>query len=158
LIETKDSQNWQARYIIQHAFGGSVAECGERVGKMDCAAMCQQRVSDVRSALGRSNPNSVARQYNDKAPGGLTRECVSSCELVKAQALDAASRYYQIALPERITTEKQTLAQLTGWSFQDIDAMPGGTLASAPAPKINSGLHGAAVRTDAPWWRTLFSK
>jgi hypothetical protein len=157
-IETKDSQNWQARYIIQHAFGGSVAECSERVGKMDCAAMCRQRVSDVRSALGRNNSKWMAQQYDDTTPATLTSQCMSSCELAKAQTLNAASRYYQIALPERLATEKQTLAELTGWSLHDIDAMPGAPRVSALPPQIHTGLQRAAARIDAPWWQKLFAK
>ena len=153
-IETSDSQNWQARYIVQHAFGGSVAACSERVGKMDCAATCEQRVSDVRSALGRDKSNWFARQYSDKTPEGLMNQCMSSCEIAKAQALETASRYYQIDLPERLAAEKETLAQLTGWSFHDIDAMPGAPHTSALYPEINSGWSGATAR----WWRQLLAR
>jgi hypothetical protein len=152
--ETNDSQNWQARYIIQHAFGGSVAECSERVGEMDCAAMCQQRISDMRSALGREKSNWFSRQHNDKTRESLTSQCMSSCALAKSQALEAASRYYQIDLPERLATERETLAQLTGWSLHDIDAIPRAPDTSALSPKINSGL----PISVAPWWQRLFAK
>jgi hypothetical protein len=153
-IETSDSQNWQARYIVQHGFGGSVAECSERVGKMDCAAMCQQRVSDVRSAPGLGKSNWLGRQYNDKTPQDLTNQCTSSCAIAKTQAIEAASRYYQIDLPERLATEKETLAQLTGWSLHYIDAMPGAPRTSALYPEIKSGWPSAA----AFWWQQLFAQ
>jgi hypothetical protein len=153
-IETGDSQNWQARYIVQHAFGGSVAECSARVDKMDCAATCQQRVSDVRSALGRDKSNWFGRQYNDKTPEGLTNQCMSSCEIAKTQAIEAASRYYQIDLPERLAMEKETLAQLTGWSLHYIDAMPGAPRTSALYPETKSGWPSAA----ALWWQQLFAQ
>lgn len=153
-METNDSQNWQARYIIQHAFGGSVAECSERVGALDCAAICRQRVADVRSAVGRDKSNGLAQQYNDNTPASLAGQCVSSCEVAKTRALEAASRYYQIVLPERRADEKQTLAQLTGWSTHDIDAMPGATHTSALSPEINPGGPSAAAR----WWQQLFAK
>jgi hypothetical protein len=137
-VETSDSQNWQARYIIQHPFGGSIAECSERVGKLDCAETCQERVADVR----------------DSTPESLAGQCMSSCRVVKSQALGAASRYYQIDLPQRLATEKQTLAELTGWGLHDIDAMPGAARTRAPSPAIDSGLAGAAAR----WWQTLFAR
>jgi hypothetical protein len=153
--ETKDSQNWQARYIIQHAYAGSVAECSERVGKMECAAMCQQRVAEVRSRLTQDNSSWLARQYPDKTPEGLSSQCMSSCEQTKTQALEAASRYYLTALPERLATEKQTLARLTGWSLQDIEALPRAAPAtSALAPEIDTGTPGGAAR----WWQKLFAK
>jgi hypothetical protein len=50
---------------------------------------------------------------------------VSSCESSKASGLEAAERYYGKDLPERLAAEKHTLAELTGWSLHDIDAMRG---------------------------------
>jgi hypothetical protein len=154
--ETNDAQNWQARYIIQHAYGGSVAECSERVGKMDCAAMCEERVSSVRSAG--NDSKWLPQEYRDKSPRVLSSECMSSCELSKSQGLDAALRYYRKSLPERLAAEKQTLAQLTGWSLHDIDALPGARRFSALSPNVNSGLSSAAVPAELPWWQKLFAK
>ena len=108
----------------------------------------------MRSALGRDKSNWFGREYNDKTPEGLTNQCMSSCAIAKTQAIEAASRYYQIDLPERLAAEKETLAQLTGWSFHDIDAMPGAPHTSALYPGINSGWPGATAR----WWRQLFAQ
>ena len=153
--QTNDHGNWQARYIVQNPYGGSVAECSERVGVMDCAAMCSGRVSAVRAALGpddalgpNERPEQSPRAAEENLPSvtvrGFTRsslaayrgkttevlrdECVSACRASKAQGLEAAIRYYQSDLPDRVAKEKQTLAELTGWSLHDIDAMPGAQL------------------------------
>jgi len=154
-IETNDQRNWQARYIVQNPYGGSVAECSEKVSMMDCATMCNERVSAVRAALGsketiRQPPRatddklpSVTVQaftnslgaYRGKSTEALQDECVATCRASKAQGLDAATHYYQRALPERIAAEKQTLAQLTGWSLHDIDVMPGAQRFSMASPE-----------------------
>jgi hypothetical protein len=64
----------------------------------------------------------------------LQDDCIAACRASKARGLDAAIRYYQRDLPERIAAEKQTLAQLTGWSLHDIDAMPGAPRFSMASP------------------------
>jgi hypothetical protein len=100
--------------------------------------------------------NSLEPRYRDKSPEALSSDCLSSCEASKAQALDAAMHYYQKVLPERIAAEKQTLAQLTGWSLHDIDAMPGARhfsgLPRAGTPEANVA---APAQT---WWQRLFAK
>jgi hypothetical protein len=154
LIQTSDAQNWQARYVIQHPFAGSVGECRERVGRMDCAALCAQRVAEVRSAPTAADSNWLSRQFRDTTPQGLRSECISSCETVRTAALQTASRYYEIEVPERMAAEKQTLAELTGWSLHDIDAMPGAPRTSALPPLIDS----PPRRDAARWWQVLFAR
>ena len=152
--QTRDQQNWQARYIVQNPYGGSVAECSEKVGSIDCAAMCSERVSAVRAALGSNGmleqppratedglPSVTVRAstwplaaYRGKSTEVLQDDCIAACRASKARGLDAAIRYYQRDLPERIAAEKQTLAQLTGWSLHDIDAMPGAPRFSMASP------------------------
>lgn len=157
--QTNDRGNWQARYIVQNPYEGSVAECSERVGVMDCAAMCNGRVSAVRAALGPSQtseqspgaaeenmPSVTVRGfarpglagYWGKSTEALRDECVTACRASKAQGLEAAIRYYQSDLPERVAAEKQTLAELTGWSLHDIDAMPGAQRFSMLSPEGHS--------------------
>jgi hypothetical protein len=179
--ETNDQQSWQARYVIQNPYGGSLAQCSEKVGRMDCAAMCSERVSSVRSALGLNEtneplPNSARRdktptvtvlgsrlngpdlrEYRGKDINTLQSECVARCQASKLQGLQAATLYYQRTLPERIATEKQTLAQLTGWSLHEIDAMPGAELFSTPSPDGRLSSSDAGPRTEQPWWHSLFS-
>ncbi len=154
-IQTNDQQNWQARYVVQNPYGGSVAECSEKVSMTDCATMCDERVSAVRAALGsketteeppRETEDKVASvtvraftnplvAYRGKSTEVLRDECVATCRASKAQGLDAATRYYQRALPDRVAAEKKTLAQLTGWSLHDIDAMPGAQRFSTASPE-----------------------
>ena len=156
LTQTRDQQNWQARYIVQNPYGGSVAECSQRVGMLDCATVCNVRVSAVRTALeahvtiaqppGATQdkmPSVTVRAFGNPLPAYrgkstevLQNECIAACSASKARGLDAAILYYQRELPERIASEKQTLAQLTGWSLEDIDAMrelPSNTLTSSNA-------------------------
>jgi hypothetical protein len=169
-IQTNDQRNWQARYIVQNPYGGSVAECSEKLGAMDCARMCKERVSGVRAALGPDeatesppaasgdNVPSVTVQgfspharslqpYRGKSSEVLQDECVSSCRASKVRGLEAAAHYYEEALPERVAAEKSTLSRLTGWSLRDIDAMAGEKSVSMvpPEPVIH------------PWWHKLLS-
>jgi hypothetical protein len=159
--QTRDEQNWQARYIVQNPYGGSVAECSEKLGMMDCATMCTERVSAVRAVLGPpEKPPGVTEDeipsvtvhafrtlaaYRGKSESVLQNECIASCTASKAQGLDAAARYYQKELPERLVAEKQTLADLTSWSLHDIDALPGAQSLSMASPDRQ------------PWWHKLFS-
>ena len=181
-IQTGDRRNWQARYIVQNPYGGSVSECAERVGKMECATMCNDRVSEVRAALGSQETNQepetpqdksptvtvegsrigwigwrALAAYRGKSPRALQGECVAACSASKAQGLEAASRYYEKDLPERITVEKQTLAQLTGWSLHDIDAMPGARRFSRDSPVKSATPRSTVARLSQPSWHKLFS-
>ena len=160
--QTRDQQNWQARYIVQNPYGGSVAECSEKVSLVDCATMCNERVSAVRAALGstiepppRAFTNSLPA-YRGKSTEVLQNECVATCRASKARGLEAATRYYQSDLPERIAAEKQTLAQLTNWSLHDIDAMPGAQRFSMSSPEGQSTWSSASASRMQSWWHELF--
>lgn len=152
--QTRDRENWQTRYVIQNPYDGSVAQCSDKVARMDCEAMCKPRVEQVISAPRYDNQAPI---YRDKDPFVLQRNCVNACVNAKQGGLSAATRYYQTDLPQRIAAEKQTLAQLTGWPLSTIDAMP-------DAGKF-TGMASAAPGTRQPigtgtttWWEQLFGR
>jgi hypothetical protein len=60
-------------------------------------------------------------------------------------------------LPDRVAAEKQTLAQLTGWSLHDIDAMPGAQRFTTASPEGYSASGSAGAPVMQPWWHKLFS-
>ena len=149
--QTSDTQNWQARYVIQNPYGGSVSECTERVNAMNCETMCGDRVPDLLSRI--ENNNWGLESYRNKSRTELKNECMASCRESKDRGLEAAVRYYTRDLPQRIAGEKQTLAQLTGWSLHDIDAMPGAQRYGIIDAEKESG----AVAENQTWWQKLFS-
>lgn len=155
--QTGDRQNWQTRYVVQNPYGGSIAQCTDKVAKMDCEAMCSERVGAVRS-LQEKNPPWLPPQYKDKDAASLTSSCVSACQISKAGGIEAATRYYQKELPARIAAEKQTLAQLTGWKMSDIDAMPGALrFGSSSIDTMPAAMAVAASSSiEQTWWRKLF--
>ncbi len=122
--QTGDRQNWQTRYVVQNPYGGSVAQCNEKVAAMDCAAMCKPRMEQIAAAT-RTNPGWLNPKYKDRSQTSLANECQTSCTASKQAGIDAAFNYYAQQLPMRVGTEKQTLARLTGWSMSQIDGMPG---------------------------------
>jgi hypothetical protein len=140
-IQTKDRQNWQTRYVVQTPYAGSVAQCSDKVGQMDCEAMCKPRVAQQ---LGAPDYEGAPSLFRSKDALSLQRDCVSACVAAKQAGIATATRYYQTELPQRLATEKQTLAQLTGWSLAKIDAMPGAAPSRAPTPA-------------KPWWEELFA-
>lgn len=172
--QTNDQQNWQARYIVQNPYAGSVAECSERVSRIDCATMCDRRVSSVLDELGAYERFARAREratddtmpsvtvrgsttslagYRGKSMEDLRNDCVAACSDSKAKGLEAALRYYQTELPERVAAEKQVLAELTGWSLHDIDAMP-----DAQRFSMASAEEDHTTVSTQTWWQKLFAK
>ena len=153
--QTKDRQNWQTRYVIQQPYDSSVAACSARVGQMECEAMCKPRVAQVLAAPAWDGQKQI---YKDKDPIALQRDCVAACAVSKQNGIAAASRYYRTDLPTRLSTEKQTLAKLTGWKMSDIDALPdarkylGG---DSYVPPVSSNAHEAG--NARPWWEQLFN-
>ncbi len=152
-IQTKDRQNWQARYVIQTPYDSSVAQCSEKVGQMDCEAMCKTRVDEVLT-LPRNYPAGPP-QYRGKSRALLQRECVASCVASKRDGINSAAQYYRVDLPKRLATEKQTLADLTGWTLSDIDALPGAAHFTGPWLGDASPAAPAPIAPKA-WWATLF--
>ena len=161
--QTKDRQNWQTRYVVQQPYDSSVAQCSAKVGAMDCEAMCKPRVAQVLSAPIWEGQKQI---YKDKDPIALQRDCVAACVVSKQNGIAAASRYYQTDLPTRLSTEKQTLAKLTGWKMSDIDTMPdarkylGGDSYVAPGNGAGNGTgNGTAgsLPQPRPWWEQLFN-
>ena len=101
--------------------------------------MCKPRVAQQMKTPDEESGPSF---FRNKDRLSLQRDCVSACVAAKQAGIAAASRYYQTELPQRLATEKQTLAQLTGWSLAKIDAMPGAPTRPAAQTK--------------PWWEELF--
>jgi hypothetical protein len=149
--QTGDTQNWQARYVIQNPYGGSISECAERVNAMNCEAMCRDRVSNVVSML--NNRIWGVDEYRGKNRRELSQECTSVCRQSKDSGLEAALQYYKTELPQRVAGEKRTLAQLTGWSMHDIDAMPGGRRYAV----VDAGKSDDSADAGQPWWKKLFN-
>ncbi len=142
--QTGDRQNWQARYVIQQPYESTVAACSGQMAQADCAAMCKHRVDNVLGAL------VVDSRYRDKSPVQLQGECLSACTASKQAGLLAAERYYQQSLPERIQSEKKTLARLTGWSLAHIEKMP-------DARKFSPHDDSQPAGPDNAWWEQLFN-
>lgn len=155
--QTRDSENWQARYVIQNPYGGSVSECTARVGQMNCESMCGARVSQVREWLNHGDSQYLPPAYQSRRPPALWDECMTACRASKAQGVEAAVRYYRSELPRRIAHEKQTLAQLTGWSLHDIDAMPGADRYALAYPNSNTLIDGTAP-AEPNWWQKFFAQ
>lgn len=151
--QTKDRQNWQTRYVIQNPYDSSVAQCSDKVGRMDCEAMCQPRVAQALTLPRYENQPPL---YRDKDPLALQRDCVSACVSAKQNGLSAAARYYQNELPLRISAEKKTLAQLTGWPLSTIDAMPDASKFSSLASAAPVAMRPAGSGTT--WWEQLFNR
>ena len=152
--QTKDRQNWQTRYVIQNPYAGSVAACSEKTGKADCEAMCRSRLSDIARTIEEAKRNNWSlpnNEYTGKSADALMSDCAKSCSDSKRGALEAASKYYERELPERLAREKQTLAKLTGWSMADIDKMGG---AAANLKPVGTG--DVQVPDSRTWWQRLF--
>ncbi len=75
------------------------------------------------------------------------------CRQSKQNGLDLAMQYYKTELPQRVAGEKRTLAQLTGWSMHDIDAIPG-----ARRYALENATDANNVAAVQPWWRRLFDR
>ncbi len=150
--QTKDRQNWQTRYVIQQPYESTVAQCSAKVSQIDCEALCKPRVTRV---LGNTSTSPDQEPiYRSKDPLALQRDCVAACSASKQAGIDAASRYYQQDLPRRISTEKQTLAQLTGWGLAQIDEMPGAQ--TYPDVGRVTPPRSAPPTPGKPWWEQLF--
>ena len=97
----------------------------------------------------------------DRNPSVLHRDCVAACFASRRAGVDAASRYCQTDLPRRLNAEKQTLARLTGWRMNEIDALPGawrfaGVASPGDTPHPSSTLPALPDNTSKPWWEQLF--
>lgn len=152
--QTKDRQNWQTRYVIQNPYAGSVAACSDKTAKADCEAMCRTRLSEVERMIENAKRNNwkiPESEYTSKSPGNLMTDCAKSCSDSKRSALEAATRYYERVLPERLAREKQTLAKLTGWSMAEIDKM-GGTSGNVTPTRTGD----VQVPDTRTWWQKLF--
>jgi hypothetical protein len=131
--QTQDRQNWQTRYVIQNPYGGSVSACNARVTSVDCSAMCQPRLDEIRRTA-EEHPDWLNPKYRNRTQRSLMNECQRTCTASKQAGIDAAFNYYTRDYPARLAAEKRTLAELTGWTMTTIDDMPG-----APSPEAHIG-------------------
>ena len=153
--QTKDRQNWQTRYVVQNPYASSIAACSEQTGQADCEQLCKSRLGEVQDMLkqnpvGQRDGYSPLKDYAKKSADELRSECAKSCSESKRGALEAASKYYDRELPERLAREKQTLAKLTGWAMADIDKM--GAAAALVKPARTGDVQVPETRT---WWQKL---
>lgn len=142
LTQTSDQQNWQARYVIQQPYDGTMGACFETLNGKDCPALCKPKVA---SWLTDKTPYRQSVGVKSDDPAVLQRDCESVCTAAKRGSLQAAGNYYQRELPDRLQREKLALAQLTGWPMARVDALPD---AQRYGP--------AASPADKPWWQRLF--
>ena len=154
--QTKDRQNWQTRYVIQNPYASTIAACSEKTGQADCEAMCRSLVGEVQEFLKQAaraprDGYPLPKDYLNKSGDELKSDCAKSCADSKRGALEAASKYYERELPERLAREKQTLAKLTGWSMADIDKMGGSVGGVKPV-----GTGDVQVPETRTWWQKLF--
>jgi hypothetical protein len=122
LFETRDLEDWQARYEIRQPYASSVSACSGQVAKLDCQAQCSYKVNFLFLV---NQPSYLKQPFRGKSREALQAACLPGCKAFKQTALDGAARYYAQDLPTRLRTEKQTLAELSGWSMARIEAMPG---------------------------------
>ena len=150
--QTRDRQNWQTRYVIQQPYDSSLSACSKQMAQTDCEALCRQRVTEVPKPK-----DDGSSPYRLKNPAELQTDCVAACTTAKQNGLQAAATYYQQSLPARLQTEKQTLADLTGWSLAQIEQMPDARKYSAaqvgrePVPPMQP------EQPAKTWWERLFS-
>ena len=130
-VQTRDRANWQARYVVQNPFEGTLQECRQKTRA--CEATCS-------TAWGQGSPDPTSQQAD-------LAQCVQSCEASHQGALEQARRYYEVSLPQRRRTELQTLRRYTGWSAEEAQRFSG----MAPEPDVAS-----LQRPYAPWWQKLF--
>jgi hypothetical protein len=120
LVETRDTQPWQARYVAPQPTEGSVAACGVQMAQLDCQSKCTDKV-DYLFLVNR--PKDLQQAYRDKPRATLQSECLHACVASKKTVLDRATRYYTKELPSRLESQVQTLSDLSGWSRARIEAM-----------------------------------
>ncbi len=151
--QTRDRQNWQARYVIQQPYDSSVAACSSQMAQADCEGMCKTRVDSVQRDLQGSDRSGFYESYRGKNSAELQNACVAACTASKQSGIEAAARYYQQSLPQRLQSEKQTLAELTGWGLARIDQMPDARKYTAQ----DSREPVKPVIQPKTWWERLFS-
>ena len=151
--QTRDQQSWQTRYVIQQPFDSSPSACSSRMAQTDCETMCKQRITEIPMPKAGSYDYGNNPYFRLKSPAELQSECVAACTSAKQNALQAAAAYYQQSLPARLQIEKQTLAELTGWSLARIEQMPDARKFTAQ----DSRQLAPPVPPGKTWWERLFS-
>jgi hypothetical protein len=69
----------------------------------------------------------------------------------KEASCEAAKDYYRRVLPERAETEAQTLANLTGWSIDEVRKRAGYTVI-----ELKPGGASPPTGEEQPWWKRLW--
>ncbi len=134
LVQTRDRENWQTRYVVQNPFEGSMQQCQQKTNGQACEASCN-------SAYG-----PFAR---DGSPIEAQRaQCVQSCQASQAASLEQARRYYEQDLPLRRQQELNNLRRYTGWSLDEARRLGG--VMSTQTPSTTT------VEAPIKWWQKLF--
>ncbi|MFZ6875021.1 DUF2330 domain-containing protein [Undibacterium sp. Di27W] len=162
--QTQDKRNWQSRYVIHNPYAGGMPECRARLDKIDCTDICKEPVDRVYHIMhDKSEPAAQIllqqryNKYRGKTEAQLQRNCIDSCFATKENSMRDVASYYLRIVPERVSKEKLTLANLTGWSMQEIDALPG---AQQFPPDLGMGdgkQNPAMTAQNANWWQKLLA-
>jgi hypothetical protein len=162
--QTRDNENWQASYVTRRPHEGAVADCSQEMKHANCDGRCTERVKMVLSAV-RTEPHEGALlNYLGKSPAELRSEFLASCAAAVQEGVKAAARYYQQRLPARQGAEKQTLAEVTGWSpariaqLEHMPALPPSKTSGEAALVDPAPVDPAPVKPVSSWWRRLLGR
>ncbi|WP_338847147.1 DUF2330 domain-containing protein [Massilia sp. W12] len=150
LSETRDQENWQVRHVIHHPQYGALQKCiAVLEQKHRCSDECEPRVSKV---IALQNSGRASSWRHQTAPVWQA-ECERACHVAKQDSFRPIINYFQKDVAQRLEREKQTLANLSGWSMAQIEALPGAqenllhqgmpkTGKASPAPTQIAGKNG----------------
>ena len=148
LVQTRDRENWQTRYVVQNPFEGSLQQCQQKAAGRSCEAACDSAYAP--------------RAAHSGLQPGPWSPCVRSCQASQSAGLERARRYYEQELPQRRQNELNNLRRFTGWSQEEARrfsglgaaASTGQTTPAEPALKWWQKLFGstAAATPGVPVW------
>lgn len=135
LVQTRDRENWQTRYVVQNPFEGSLQQCQQKAGGRNCEAAC--------------NSAYAPRAADGGMQHGPWSQCIQSCQASQSAGLERARRYYEQELPQRRQNELNNLRRFTGWSLDEARRFSGlGAEASTGSP--------TPAEPALKWWQKLF--
>ena len=134
LVQTRDRENWQTRYVVQNPFEGSLQQCQQKASGRSCEAACS---------------NTYGPRTSDGGPQQVPwSQCMHSCQASQSASLEQARRYYEVLLPQRRQQELNNLRRYTGWSLEETQRFSGLSLTSPKDP--------AELAGGLKWWQQLF--
>ena len=143
LVQTRDRENWQTRYVVQNPFEGSLQQCQQKTGGRNCEAACS-------NAYGARWPDNSTVPGSGAGPGsGQYAQCLQNCQASQSASLEQARRYYNVLLPQRRQQELNNLRRYTGWSLEEAQHFTGLKLTTSEDPNNPSG-------NSLKWWQKLF--